>query len=67
MICSTVHTGYSAGETPLPSPPVSINVMDLGATGDGETDDTPAFVAAIKAVSGGGVVYVPPGVGGAKV
>ena len=58
-----MRSGYSAGEAPLPSPPVSVNVMDLGATGDGKTDDTPAFLAAIEAVSGGGVVYIPPGVG----
>ena len=58
-----LYTGYSAGEAPLPSPPVTVNVMDMGAKGDGTADDTKAFVAAIKAVAGGGVIYIPPGVG----
>ena len=44
----------------------SFNVMRYGAIGDGVTDDTAAFLAAIDAaeqseIGGGGSVYVPPG------
>lgn len=35
-----------------------LNVRDFGATGDGETDDTAAFAAALAT---GSPVYVPPG------
>ena len=39
------------------------NVLSFGAKGDGKTDDTEAFRAALKAASaaGGGVVFVPKG------
>lgn len=41
------------------------DVRNYGAVGDGTTDDTAAFTAALTAASGGGVkqrvVYVPPG------
>jgi hypothetical protein len=42
----------------------TINVKRYGAVGDGITDDTPAFVAAVAALNarGGGVVFVPKGV-----
>src|SRR6185437_11707244 len=36
--------GYHSGEAPLPNPPVKANVRDVGAKGDGVTDDTDAFV-----------------------
>ncbi|EIP98338.1 hypothetical protein OpiT1DRAFT_02794 [Opitutaceae bacterium TAV1] len=40
-----------------------VNVRDAGATGDGETDDQPAFEKALKTLKriGGGVLYVPAG------
>jgi hypothetical protein len=40
------------------------NVRDFGATGDGTTDDSAAFAAAISAVTArdGGTIYVPPGI-----
>ena len=40
-----------------------VNVRDVGATGDGRTDDTTAFETAASTVgrSGGGVIYTPPG------
>ncbi|MDR1284354.1 MAG: right-handed parallel beta-helix repeat-containing protein [Opitutaceae bacterium] len=40
-----------------------VNVRDAGATGDGETDDQPAFAKALKTLNriGGGILYVPAG------
>ncbi|MET3808437.1 hypothetical protein ABIB25_005466 [Nakamurella sp. UYEF19] len=37
------------------------NVNDFGATGDGHTDDTAAFAAAIDSLPGGGGVLIPNG------
>lgn len=37
------------------------NVCDFGATGDGTTDDSLAFIAAVASISNGGTLYVPPG------
>lgn len=45
------------------SPDFVASVAKYGATGDGQTDDTAAFRAAIAAVPmGGGTLVVPPGV-----
>ncbi|MDQ3815003.1 MAG: DUF4955 domain-containing protein [Armatimonadota bacterium] len=52
--------GYHSGEAPLPNPPVKVNVRDFGAKGDGEADDTQAFVRAVEAVQDGAVL-VPAG------
>lgn len=51
---------YETGEICV----ASANVVAYGAVGDGKTDDSPAFIAAIRAVSksGGGTVFVPSGV-----
>ncbi|MDR1280909.1 MAG: right-handed parallel beta-helix repeat-containing protein, partial [Opitutaceae bacterium] len=42
-----------------------VNVRDAGATGDGETDDQPAFEKALKTLkrigTAGGILYVPAG------
>src|SRR6185312_1745845 len=49
---------------PLPKfPDKTFNVKDFGATGSGETNDTPAINAAIEKCnsSGGGTVYFPDG------
>ena len=42
---------------------VSINVRDLGAKGDGTTNDTTAFQKAAAAINAaaGGTIYIPPG------
>ena len=41
---------------------LAVNVRMMGAKGDGKTDDTPAFLAAIQqAQAGGGIVLVPKG------
>lgn len=37
-----------------------INVQDFGAVGNGTTDDTAAFLAALAAVPSGGEIYLPP-------
>lgn len=43
---------------------MTTNVRDFGATGDGRTDDTKAFLDAAAAVNpGGGVLYIPAGGG----
>lgn len=39
----------------------TISVKDFGAVGDGVTNDTAAFQAAIDSLGGAGQVYVPPG------
>lgn len=38
-----------------------VSVKDFGAVGDGVTDDTAAFLAAIASLPGGGRIYVPRG------
>ena len=42
---------------------ISLSVTDYGATGDGKTDDSPAFQRALDEVAhaGRGVVLIPPG------
>jgi hypothetical protein len=40
---------------------ITPNVKNLGATGDGVTDDGPAFIAALAAAAGGGTVVIPAG------
>jgi len=43
--------------------PVSLNLRDFGATGDGTTDDAPAFQKALDAlaIAGGGTLFIPEG------
>jgi len=48
-----------AAPTPAGSP--TINVRDLGAQGDGLSDDLPALTAALQQAAGGGTVLLPPG------
>ncbi len=52
--------GYAGGETAPPRPPVTANVRDFGAKGDGKTDDSAAFLAAIDGTERG-VILIPPG------
>lgn len=52
--------GYHRGEDPIPTPPVTHNVRDFGAVGDGKTDDSDAFLAALAAMESG-VLWVPEG------
>lgn len=53
--------GYGRGEVPLPVVPIIANVKDCGATGDGTSDDLPAFRAAIAKAAGKGAVLIPAG------
>ncbi len=62
VIPNCSYAGYRHGEKPFPEPKVVANVRELGAKGDGKTDDTAAFEAAIKkAGESGGAVLVPAG------
>ncbi len=46
----------------FPEKTVQVNVMDFGAVGDGQTDDSDAFINAIKAIpSSGGELNIPAG------
>jgi hypothetical protein len=63
MIPNVSYAGYRRGEHRLPRLPVRTTVTRFGAVGDGVTDSTAAFRAAVDAVgrSGGGAVLVPTG------
>ena len=54
-----IHINFAAGA----EPPDVYNVKAFGAKGDGKTDDTAAFQAALEAAAkaGGGTVYAPRG------
>jgi hypothetical protein len=52
--------GYACGEKPLPKIAVVASVKDFGAKGDGTTDDSDAFLAAIAKVERG-AISVPAG------
>ena len=55
--------GYAAGEKPIPDVPVIANIKDYGAVGDGRTDDSAAFLAALRGARGAGAIYIPAGEG----
>ncbi len=54
--------GYQRGDRAIPAPDMksAVSVRDFGAVGDGERDDSDAFLNALASV-GRGVIYVPPG------
>ena len=52
--------GYHRGEAPLPNPAATHNVRDFGAIGDGEHDDSDAFLKALSEVESG-VILIPEG------
>jgi hypothetical protein len=54
------YAGYAQGELTLPKVPVETNVTKFGAVGDGLTDDTAAFQAAIDATDRG-AIFIPQG------
>ncbi|PTX97619.1 hypothetical protein DB346_21770 [Verrucomicrobia bacterium LW23] len=51
--------GYHGGNAPLPSLPRGVSVRDCGAVGDGEHDDTAAFLRAIEQAQG--AIEIPAG------
>lgn len=53
------YAGYARGEKPLPELPRGTSVKDFGATGDGVTDDTAAFLTALEKVNG--AIEIPAG------
>lgn len=52
--------GYARGERPIPDVPVTADVRQFGARGDGEQDDTAAFRRAL-AETPNGTILVPGG------
>lgn len=54
------YAGYHQGEKPIPEVPVAASVKDFGAVGDGETDDSQAFIDAIAQVESGAIL-IPAG------
>lgn len=57
------YAGYRGGEDALPDAPASVDIKALyGARGDGVTDDTQAFLAALADVgSDSAVIFIPAG------
>jgi len=51
--------GYHCGEIAPPHVPPGVSVKEFGAKGDGTTDDTQAFIAALAQAKG--AIEVPPG------
>jgi hypothetical protein len=54
------NAGYRSGQQAIPHWPVKGNVKDFGAVGDGTTDDTQAFLQAIRETNDG-VLLIPQG------
>src|SRR4051812_41689291 len=54
------QAGYRRGAVPIPDVPAQANVRDFGAKGDGTTDDTQAFLAAIASMTNGALL-IPAG------
>jgi hypothetical protein len=54
------YAGYHYGEASLPNAARGVSVKEFGAKGDGQTDDTAAFLKALATVTSG-AIEVPPG------
>ena len=57
------YAGYRQGDTIIPSATVVTTIEQFGGKGDGVTDNTKAFKAAIAEIGkkGGGAILIPPG------
>lgn len=58
LVSSTVYITTTAAS------PITVSILQYGGVGDGNTDNTAAFVSAISAItaSGGGTLYIPTGI-----
>ncbi len=61
IIPDFTNAGYKNGKTAVPVYTVSVNVKEIGAKGDGVTDDTKYFRDAIKRCGSKGAVFIPNG------
>ena len=62
FLAACTAVGVNVPESSAINTALAVNVRTLGAKGDGKTDDTPAFLAAIeKARAGEGIILVPRG------
>ena len=52
--------GYYSDKEPIPTIPQVTNIKSYGAKGDGQHDDSPAFIDAIVATDQG-VIFIPAG------
>ena len=53
--------GYYSDKEPIPTIPQVTNIKSYGAKGDGQHDDSPAFIDAIAATDQG-VIFIPAGI-----
>jgi hypothetical protein len=61
-LSSPCPAGYMGNEAPIPSPPVTHDmVRDFQAVGDGIFDNTEIFQRAVDSLAPGSVLYIPPG------
>lgn len=60
LLTDYTDVGYRQGAA-IPDRPVTTNVVDFGADGNDDKDDTEAFRAAIRAVPEDGVIFIPNG------
>src|ERR1043166_8612439 len=54
------YAGYHSGNDPIPEVTVKADVKNFGAVGDGQADDSQAFLRAIASVSNG-AIFIPAG------
>lgn len=56
------YAGYAAGDKRIPKFAIAADIKsDFGAVGDGKTDDTQAFLAAVESVRDRATIYIPEG------
>ena len=55
------YAGHHEGKNDFPQWKIGVDVLDFGALGDGEADDTEAFRKAVEACPDAAVVFIPNG------